>query len=136
MPPFPRRVKCLLFFSERLSHLLYAASDFTVVPSMFEPCGLTQMIAMRYGSVPVVRKTGGLADTVQDVDADAGEGNGFVFEGAGDHDMAVCMDRALRRYHQGGEGWKDLVRRNMKRDVSWGKSAAAYAKLYFEIGFD
>lgn len=130
------RVKCLLFFSERLSHLLYAASDFTVVPSMFEPCGLTQMIAMRYGSVPVVRKTGGLADTVQDVDADAGEGNGFVFEGAGDHDMAVCMDRALRRYHQGGEGWKDLVRRNMKRDVSWGKSAAAYAKLYFEIGFD
>lgn len=128
-----RRIKCLLFYSEPLSHLLYAASDFTVVPSMFEPCGLTQMIAMRYGSVPVVRRTGGLADTVRDVDEDPEGGNGYVFDGAGEDDMSRCMDRSLDGYARGGEWWRELVRRNMLTDVSWSQSATQYAALYREM---
>jgi len=132
--PDSDRIKVMLFYSEALAHQLYAASDFTVVPSMFEPCGLTQMIAMRYGSVPVVRRTGGLADTVSDVDQDPEHGNGYVFDGAADPDMSSCMSRALRGYREGGDAfWEELVRRNMLRDVSWAKSAAEYSALYREM---
>ena len=138
------RVRILLTYSDRLSRQLFAGSDLTVVPSMFEPCGLTQMNAMRYGSVPLVRKTGGLADTVFDVEADPAGGNGFVFEGVDEASCVACVDRALAAYRRAGEGrevapglptWADLQRRNMAVDVSWGPSARLYSGLYEKLLF-
>ena len=129
-------------YDEPLSHLIYAGSDMILVPSMFEPCGLTQLIAMRYGAIPVVRQTGGLRDTVFDVDHDAerseSEGkrgtNGFTFEGADQGGMDYALHRAIDRWYGGGEGqeaWEDLVVRVMAQDWSWNEPAMEYMDLYY-----
>ena len=129
-------------YDEPLSHLIYAGSDMILVPSMFEPCGLTQLIAMRYGAIPVVRQTGGLRDTVFDVDHDAerseseGKGgtNGFTFEGADQGGMDYALHRAIDRWYGGGEGqeaWEDLVVRVMAQDWSWNEPAMEYMDLYY-----
>jgi starch synthase len=136
-------------FDEPLSHLIYAACDFILVPSMFEPCGLTQMIAMRYGAVPVVRRTGGLADTVFDVDSDkaraawAMEGsadwvadnvdatNGFSFDGADAGGLDYALNRALDAWY-GDRAWMhSLQARVMRQDWSWNKPAIDYIELYY-----
>ncbi|KAG2494247.1 hypothetical protein HYH03_007602 [Edaphochlamys debaryana] len=125
-----------IMYSERLAHQIYAAADVVVVPSMFEPCGLTQMIALRYGAVPLVRRTGGLADTVFDLDhAPPGSGarNGFTFDGADDPSLHGALDRALELYAAQPSRWAALAQDNMRLDVSWGKSAKSYVDVYRSI---
>ena len=124
----------MIMYSERLAHMIYAAADIVLVPSMFEPCGLTQMIALRYGAVPIVRRTGGLADTVTDVGTSAGrEGNGFVFDGTDDNSLHSALDRAVAMYKGEPTAWHELALRNMGEDVSWGKSAKSYVEVYRSI---
>jgi starch synthase len=135
-------------FDEPLSHLIYAAADIVLVPSMFEPCGLTQMIAMRYGAVPVVRHTGGLRDTVFDVDHDQaraawelegstdwqGDGveatNGFAFEGTDPGALDYALNRALDAFYNDQMWFRGLQRRVMLQDWSWNKPGEEYVELY------
>jgi len=123
-------LKVILKYDEEMAHRIYASSDIFLVPSKFEPCGLTQMIALRYGAVPLVRKTGGLADTIKDVDANA-DGNGFVFENYRPEDFMGAMHRALSAYKNKGR-WAKVVARGMAQDLSWGASADKYVELYEE----
>jgi len=101
-----------------LAQRIYAGSDIFLMPSRFEPCGLGQMIAMRYGSVPVVRSTGGLADTVQDFDPRTGQGNGFSFQPYNSMALYTAFTRAVENYkHQ--DTWRTLMVRGMSADFSW-----------------
>jgi ADP-glucose type glycogen/starch synthase len=125
----PRKVSITLTFNEELSRRLYAASDLVLVPSLYEPCGLTQMIALHYGALPVVRRTGGLADTVIDATEDSRNGYGFVFDNPVPTELLAALDRALAIY-QHRNRWRTLVKRGMGRDFSWTNSAAQYHELY------
>ncbi|CAL1403194.1 unnamed protein product [Linum trigynum] len=125
--------RLILKYDEALSHSIYAASDMFIIPSIFEPCGLTQMIAMRYGSVPIVRKTGGLNDSVFDVDDDAiplRYRNGFTFLDPNEQGFNGALERAFEHYRNDVKGWEDLVRKIMEMDFSWETSAAQYEDLY------
>ncbi|CAN0921689.1 Probable starch synthase 4, chloroplastic/amyloplastic [Linum grandiflorum] len=126
--------RLVLKYDEALSHSIYAASDMFIIPSIFEPCGLTQMIAMRYGTVPIVRKTGGLNDSVFDVDdetIDVQFRNGYTFMSPTEDGMNSALERAFKHYmKEEGEGWEELVRKIMKMDFSWETSAAQYEDLY------
>ncbi|KAK7264474.1 hypothetical protein RJT34_32083 [Clitoria ternatea] len=131
------RARFCLSYDEPLSHLIYAASDFILVPSLFEPCGLTQLIAMRYGSIPVVRKTGGLYDTVFDVDHDKKralaqglEPNGFSFDGADAGGVDYALNRAISAWYE-SHGRFDYLRKTvMEQDWSWNRPALDYLELY------
>lgn len=118
-----------LTFNTPLAQKIYAGSDMFLMPSHFEPCGLGQLIAMRYGSVPIVRRTGGLADTVRDFDARNGAGNGFVFERYDAMDLFSAVVRALETFKY-RDVWTRLVQDNMRRDFSWTSSAAKYVEVY------
>jgi len=118
-----------LTFNTPLAQKIYAGSDMFLMPSRFEPCGLGQLIAMRYGSVPVVRRTGGLADTVQDYDPRTGQGNGFVFERYDPMELFAAMVRAIENYRY-RDTWHRLVEANMQRDFSWTTSAQKYVDVY------
>lgn len=122
--------RLMIMYSEPLAHMLYAAADFVIVPSLFEPCGLTQMIAMRYGALPVVRRTGGLADTVADTDEDANNGNGIVFDGTDERSCSAALDRAFRLFKDDRAQWDKISRRNMDSDMSWRKAGEDYLSLY------
>ncbi|KAI5067008.1 hypothetical protein GOP47_0017536 [Adiantum capillus-veneris] len=128
-------VRLLLTYSEELAHMLYAAADFVLVPSMFEPCGLTQMIGMRYGAIPVVRKTGGLADTVYDMDdpSNTHKANGFLFEGIDEGSLNGALERAFKYYLENPNGWTSLISRVMSLDNSWERSARDYVSLYKSV---
>lgn len=121
---FKKQIAFVHAFDEVLAHQIYAASDFFLVPSKFEPCGLIQMIAMRYGSVPVVRKTGGLADTVDDGKT------GFVFDDYESNALAETMIRAISLFSTDPQNLQSIRSRGMTNDFSWKKSAAQYRKLY------
>jgi starch synthase len=124
---YPDRLSVFIAYDERLARLIYSGSDIFLMPSRFEPCGLGQLIAMRYGAIPVVRHTGGLADTVKDVAE--GNGNGFVFQNYTVLEMLEAIKRAEESfYHR--EEWKNLMRHNMKLDFSWKASARKYEELY------
>ncbi len=125
----PGKTAINLGFDEKLSRRVYAASDLLLVPSLYEPCGLTQMIALTYGALPVVRNTGGLADTVLDVTAQPRQGYGFVFENSAADELLAAIDRALEIYPQRSR-WLTLVKRGMSQDFSWNKSAEQYQELY------
>ena len=125
----PQQVSINLTFDEGLSRRIFAASDLLLVPSRYEPCGLTQMIALHYGALPVVRRTGGLADTVIDVTEHPRNGYGFVFEKPDSNQMLAAIDRALEIYPQRSR-WLTLVKRGMSQDFSWASSAIQYHKLY------
>ena len=118
-----------LRFDPIFARRIYAGADMILIPSRYEPCGLTQMIAMRYGAVPVARRTGGLADTVRDA-GDAG-GNGFLFDEFSSWALGDALDRALRVYAQ-PQQWIEIQRRGMRSDFSWSRSAAQYVSLYEE----
>ncbi|XP_047308837.1 starch synthase 3, chloroplastic/amyloplastic [Impatiens glandulifera] len=129
--------RLVLTYDEPLSHLIYAGSDFMLVPSIFEPCGLTQLTAMRYGSVPVVRKTGGLYDTVFDVDHDKErakdqglEPNGFNFDGADSAGVDYALNRAITSWYDEREWFNLLCKRVMEQDWSWNRPALDYLELY------
>ncbi len=127
---YPGRVSACFGFLPELSRKIYAGSDIYLMPSKSEPCGLSQIIALRYGSVPVVRETGGLKDTIRD--SGDGEGYGFTFKTYNSGDMLYAVQRALKGY-ENPEGWKMLVQRAMQCDFSWGRSANEYIKLYREL---
>jgi starch synthase len=118
-----------LKYDEVLAHRIYAGSDFFLMPSRFEPCGLGQIISLRYGTVPVVRATGGLADTVTEISANREEGNGFVFTEYASEELLATVRRGIELYRQ-KRGWTSLRQRGMAMDLSWKASAAAYADLY------
>ncbi len=119
----------LIRFDDQLAHRIYAGSDFFLMPSMFEPCGLAQMIALRYGTLPIVRATGGLKDTVWPYNENTDEGNGFSFENYNAHDMLHTVRYALRIY-QNKTLMDSLRKRAMQQNWGFQKSALAYAKLY------
>lgn len=128
----PTRVAAELKFDNRLAKLIYAGSDLFLMPSRFEPCGLGQMIAMKYGTVSVVRKTGGLADSVENLSLDGLTGNGFVFDEYLGDQLFFALRRALEAFRQ-PKLWKELVNRAMKADFSWDASAAQYLEHYRKI---
>ncbi|CAD6333083.1 unnamed protein product [Miscanthus lutarioriparius] len=126
-------IRLLLKYDDALSHMIFAASDMFIIPSMFEPCGLTQMISMRYGSVPVVRRTGGLNDSVFDFDDETIPmelRNGFTFLKADEQGFDSALERAFNYYHRKPEVWKQLVQKDMKIDFSWDTSASQYEEIY------
>lgn len=126
-------IRLILKYDDALSHCIYAASDMFIVPSIFEPCGLTQMIAMRYGSVPIVRKTGGLNDSVFDFDDETipiEVRNGFTFVKADEQGLSSAMERAFNCYTRKPEVWKQLVQKDMMIDFSWDTSASQYEDIY------
>lgn len=126
-------VNLILHHNEELAHLIYAASDMFIVPSLFEPCGLTQMIALKYGSVPIVRKTGGLADTIFDVDYSGKpfeETNGFVFEYPDPQGVESALDRAFDCWFHHPDRWRKLMINGMKIDFSWNKPSNEYLDIY------
>ncbi len=125
------KVRAYIGFNENLAHKVYAGADLFLMPSLFEPCGLGQLIAMEYGTIPIVRETGGLNDTVQSYDEDTGTGNGFTFTNFNAHDMLYTYRRALHYYHQ--DVWKDIVKEAISRDYSWRQSASKYNELYKEV---
>ena len=120
-------------YDEALAHQIYAGADALLVPSLFEPCGLTQLIAMRYGTVPVVRETGGLKDTVQPYNQYTGEGNGFTFDRYEAGLLLDAINRAKTLYFTERENWDKMVVRDMEKDVSWDKAAEQYRWLYLEL---
>jgi starch synthase len=119
-------------YDEALAHLIEAGADLFLMPSRFEPCGLNQMYSLRYGTLPVVRRTGGLADTVVDADADAladGSASGFVFDEATPADLLDAIERALE-LHADAHAWRRVMSTAMRQDFSWQRSADAYLALY------
>jgi len=124
---YPDRLSAFIDYDERLAHLIYSGSDMFLMPSRFEPCGLGQLIAMRYGAIPVVRHTGGLADTVKDVTQ--ANGNGFVFQNYTGIEMLEAIKRAEESFYHRAE-WQNLMRLNMKLDFSWKASARKYEEIY------
>ncbi len=127
---YPDRVSLTLGFVPELSHKIYAGADMFLMPSQSEPCGLAQMISMRYGNVPIVRETGGLRDSVRD---NGGvNGNGFTFKTYNANDMLNAVKRAIHTYND-KKAWHALVKRAMNCDYSWKSSAEVYIKLYKEI---
>lgn len=129
----PDKVSVSLTFSEPLSHKFYAAADMILVPSLFEPCGLTQMIAMRYGTLPVVRETGGLKDSVIPYNKYTGEGNGFTFANYNAHELLFILKDAINLYYNEPDAWKKLVENAISTDFSWDSSAEQYSALYKEL---
>ena len=127
---YPGRFSANILFSEELSRRIYAGADIFLMPSRFEPCGLSQMISMRYGTIPVVRRTGGLADSVIPYNAETGEGTGFGFLNYNAHELLFTVQAACRLYTDSPVAWENLQRQAMAQDFSWDASAREYRKLY------
>ena len=130
---YPDRVAARFQMDHQLAHRIYAGADMFLMPSQFEPCGLSQMIALRYGCVPIVRETGGLRDTVLSYNHYNNAGNGFTFFNYNAHDMLFTIRRALRYYHEHPDVWRELQSRGMNGDYSWNASAETYLSLYMSI---
>ncbi len=129
---FPRKVSFYNGYHNRLAHLIEAGSDIFLMPSRFEPCGLNQMYSLKYGTVPVVRKTGGLADTVEPFNPATGEGTGFVFEHYDSTGFAWALKQALATYRD-RPAWKRLRLNGMEQDFSWQRQGAVYEELYARL---
>jgi len=127
---FPTKINAAITFSADLASKIYAASDMFLMPSRFEPCGLSQMIAMRYGSVPIVRETGGLKDTVEPFNPETDTGVGFTFKTYDAYDMLDAIKRAVNVYTEQPDKWNIIVKNGMSRDFSWNKSADEYITMY------
>ncbi len=129
---YPEKLSANHYFDDSLGHRIYAASDIYLMPSLSEPCGISQLIALRYGSVPVVRETGGLKNTIVDYDEYTGKGNGFSFPHYDARDMLYTINRAISFYHD-KEVWIKIMKTSMASDFGWQRSAAEYAALYDTI---
>lgn len=129
---YDKKVSSIITFNKDLSHKIYAGADMFLMPSKSEPCGLSQMMACRYGTIPIVRATGGLKDSI--IDCGSGDdGNGFVFENYDASDMLRAVERAVGLYRDFRDKWDGLVQRAIKTDFSWGASAKEYLKLYKRV---
>lgn len=129
---YPHKMSARIYFSSKESHLIYAGSDLFLMPSLFEPCGLSQLIALRYGTIPIVREIGGLRDTVIPYNRFTGEGNGFGFQNYNAHELLFTIKEALRCYKV-PEIWNGLMTHAMKADHSWNVSSKAYLSVYKKI---
>ena len=127
---YPGRLAARFAMNHQLAHRIYAGADMFLMPSQFEPCGLSQMIALRYGTVPIVRETGGLRDTVLSYNKFTDEGNGFSFFNYNAHDMLHTVRRAVHYYRNNREVWYKLIVRGMTGDYSWYSSATKYMDMY------
>ena len=112
---------------------IYAGADLFLMPSRSEPCGLSQLIAMRYGAVPIVRQTGGLNDTVRSCQVGQPDGNGYVFSGCTAHDLCQTVGQAVGLYRGDRMGFDTVRRRGMTEDFSWNRSAGAYRRIYQDL---
>ncbi len=130
---YPGRVSANLMYSAELASQIYAGADLLLMPSISEPCGLSQMIAMRYGTVPIVRLTGGLKDSVPSYNPTTGTGLGFTFGSITPGDLLGAIDRGLEAYETDRPNWTALMKRGMTTDFSWDQSAAAYEKVYQQV---
>ena len=130
---YPDRVSANIYFSNDLSHKIYAACDAFLMPSQFEPCGLSQLISMRYGTLPIVRETGGLRDTVISYNEYTGEGTGFSFGAYSAHDMMHVIRYAMDIYYNRRENWAGIIGNAMAADYSWDVSADKYVAMYREL---
>jgi len=126
---FPGRVGAVVAYDNRLAHLVEAGSDMFLMPSRYEPCGLNQIYSLRYGTVPIVRATGGLDDTIEPFDLESGTGTGFKFYEYSGAALLHALRQALHHYSDEGV-WKRIQLNGMAKDFSWNTSAAEYAKLY------
>jgi starch synthase len=124
------KVGAFIGFDEKLSHLVMAGSDFLVIPSRFEPCGLTQMYAMRYGTLPIAHKTGGLSDTIENYDKFANAGTGFLFSGLTDDALYNTIGWACATYYDDKIDLHSMRYRAMQKDFSWKHSAEKYIEVY------
>ena len=130
---YPDRVAACIYYSEEMSHRIYAGTDAFLMPSLFEPCGLTQLIALRYGSVPIVRETGGLKDTVQAYDVFKNTGTGFSFANYNAHEMMATIRYAEGVFTNDKRHFNQIVERGMNQDFSWHASARKYEALYDKL---
>lgn len=128
----PAKVAARLNYDEALAHKVEAGADMSLMPSRYEPCGLNQIYSLKYGTVPIVRATGGLDDTVDEWNAEQGTGTGFKFQGYEPRDLLAAIDRALAAF-QDEENWAKLMRNGMARDYSWEGPAREYAAVYDEV---
>jgi len=126
---YPGKIAAFVEYNNELAHLITAASDIFLMPSKYEPCGLNQMYSLQYGTIPVVRKTGGLADTVKDADENPAEGNGFTFSGFDSNQFYNAIERALLSFNNKSR-WMKIVEQGMKEDFSWNSSALKYLEIY------
>ena len=122
-----------IIFSQEASHLVEGAADFFLMPSRYEPCGLNQMYSLRYGTLPIVHETGGLKDTVIDIDSDVYKGNGFSFKVLNSDEIVNCVKRALSFYNKGSKAVEEARRVGMETDFSWNESAQKYIKIYKKL---
>ncbi|MCC5466634.1 glycogen synthase GlgA [Pelosinus baikalensis] len=129
---YPGKVSANIMFDEDLAHQIYAGADMFLMPSLYEPCGIGQLIAMRYGCLPIVREIGGLQDTVRSYNQEICEGNGFTFVNYNAHEMADTINWALRTF-QDKECWNKIVKNAMQSDYSWQKSAKEYKEMYQKL---
>lgn len=129
---YPDKVSANIKFDNALAHKIYAATDMFLMPSLFEPCGLGQLIALRYGSIPVVRETGGLKDTIAPYNKYTGIGNGFGFKNFNSNELMQIIEYALTIYDD-KDAWNNIIRQAMDSDNSWEKSAIQYKLLYEEV---
>lgn len=127
---YPEKLAVEIGYNAKLAHKIYAGSDMFLMPSQFEPCGLSQLIALKYGSIPIVRETGGLNDTIEAYNEFTGHGNGFSFTNYNAHDMLYTIRRALNHYYNSPKVWRGLMMKAMSDDFSWEKSADEYLDLY------
>lgn len=127
---YPERVSANILYSDPLAHKLYAAADAMLMPSLFEPCGLTQLISLRYGTVPIVRETGGLKDTVEPYNEFSGTGTGFSFANYNADEMLNSINYSKKVYFEDRREWDRIVQRAIKKDFSWASSAKQYEEMY------
>ncbi|NDL68059.1 glycogen synthase [Anaerotalea alkaliphila] len=128
----PDKVKANIMFNQALSRKIYGSIDMFLMPSLFEPCGLSQLYSLRYGAVPIVRKTGGLGDTITDYHEDYENSTGFLFKNYNGHEFLAAVTRGLEVYRNQGE-WEMLVERGMRKRFSWEQSAQEYIRIYNEV---
>lgn len=127
---YPDKMAARIYYNENEARRLYAASDILLMPSELEPCGSAQMIAMRYGSLPLVRKVGGLKDTVIAYNDDKEHANGFAFENIDQNEMYEALNRALKLYYQDEDEFNRVLKNAMNSDYGWEKTAEKYIELY------
>lgn len=130
---YPGRVSANIYYSEPMSHKIYASCDAFLMPSLFEPCGLSQLMSLRYGTLPIVRETGGLRDTVEAYNEVDGSGTGFSFANYNAHEMLSIINYAKKVFYHDKAAWNNMQKRAMEKDFSWNSSAREYEKLYDKL---